>query len=138
MSKRQITIAVDAVGGENSPFKCLKGIEIFSAKKLNVKFKIFGDEFLITKSIQDNNLQINNYEIISCIENVLDDDNASTILRSRKNSSIYQGLLFVKENSESGFVSAGNTAALMILSRLILGMIDGVNRPAICSKIPNQ
>ena len=60
MSKRQITIAVDAVGGENSPFKCLKGIEIFSAKKLNVKFKIFGDEFLITKSIKDNNLQIKN------------------------------------------------------------------------------
>ena len=138
MSKRQISIAVDAVGGENSPFKCLKGIEIFSAKKLNVKFKIFGDEFLITKSIKDNNMQINNYEIINCTENVLDDDNASTILRSRKNSSIYQGLSFVKNNTESGFVSAGNTAALMILSRLILGMIDGINRPAICSKIPSH
>ena len=45
---------------------------------------------------------------------------------------------FVKENSESGFVSAGNTAALMILSRFILGMIDGVDRPAICSKIPSN
>ena len=138
MSKRQITIAVDAMGGENSPFKCLKGIEIFSSKKPDVKFKIFGDEFLITKSIKDNNMQINNYEIINCTENVLDDDNASTILRSRKNSSIYQGLSFVKNNTESGFVSAGNTAALMILSRLILGMIDGVSRPAICSKIPSH
>jgi glycerol-3-phosphate acyltransferase PlsX len=138
MSKRQITIAVDAMGGENSPFKCLKGIEIFSSNKPNVSFKIFGDEFLISKSIKDNNLQINNYEIISCTENVLDDDNASTILRSRKDSSIYQGLLFVKDNLESGFVSAGNTAALMILSRLILGMIDGVSRPAICSKIPSD
>jgi glycerol-3-phosphate acyltransferase PlsX len=66
-------------------------------------------------------LHINNYEIINCIENVLDDDNASTILRSRKNSSIYQGLSFVADNLDSGFVSAGNTAALMILSRLILG-----------------
>ena len=119
MSNRQITIAVDAMGGENSPFKCLKGIEIFSSKKSDVKFKIYGDEFLISKSIKDNNLKINNYEIINCIENVLDDDNASTILRSRKKSSIYQGLLFVKENSSSGFVSSGNTAALMILSRLI-------------------
>ena len=36
MSNRQITIAVDAMGGENSPFKCLKGIEIFSSKKLDV------------------------------------------------------------------------------------------------------
>lgn len=138
MSDRQITIAVDAMGGEKSPFKCLKGIEIFSSKKSDVNFKIYGDQILISKSIKDNNLQINNYDIINCSENVLDDDNASTILRSRKNSSIYQGLLFVKENSESGFVSAGNTAALMILSRLILGMIDGVSRPAICSKIPSH
>ena len=68
----------------------------------------------------------------------MDEDNANVILRSRKNSSIYQGLSFVKQNHHSGFVSAGNTAALMILSRLILGMIDGVNRPAICSKIPNN
>ena len=37
----------------------------------------------------------------------------------------------------SGFVSAGNTAALMILSRLLLGMINGIDRPAICSVIPN-
>ena len=71
MSKRQITIAVDAMGGEHSPFKCLKGIEIFSSKKHHVNFKIFGDEYLISKSIKDNNLQINNYEIISCIENVI-------------------------------------------------------------------
>ena len=138
MSNRQITIAVDAMGGENSPFKCLKGIEIFSSKTTDVNFKIYGDEFLISKSINDNNLKLNNFEIINCNENVLDDDNASTILRSRKNSSIYQGLLFVKENSDSGFVSAGNTAALMILSGLILGMIEGVNRPAICSKIPSN
>ena len=89
MSNRQITIAVDAMGGENSPFKCLKGIEIFASKKLDVIFKIYGDEFLISKSIKDNSLKINNYEIINCVENVLDDDNTSTILRSRKNSSIY-------------------------------------------------
>ncbi len=138
MSNRQITIAVDAMGGEHSPFKCLKGVEIFSLKNPHVKFKIFGDSVLISKSIKDNNLEINNYDIINCFENVLDDDNANVILRSRKNSSIYQGLKFVKENSQSGFVSAGNTAALMILSRLILGMIDGVNRPAICSKIPSH
>ena len=96
MSNRQITIAVDAMGGENSPFKCLKGIEIFSSKKSDVNFKIYGDEISISKSIKDNNFHINNYEIINCSENVLDDDNASTILRSRKNSSIYQGLLFCK------------------------------------------
>ena len=89
MSERQITIAVDAMGGENSPFKCLKGIEIFSSSKPDVNFKIYGDHFFISKCIRENNLQINNYEIINCIENVLGDDNAIVILRSRKYSSIY-------------------------------------------------
>ena len=76
--------------------------------------------------------------MIDCDKNVSDNDNANTILRSRQNSSIYRGLTFVKENQNTGFISAGNTAALMILSRLILGMIKGVNRPAICSNIPNK
>ena len=44
----------------------------------------------------------------------------------------------MKQNSNSGFISAGNTAGLMILSRMILGMIQGVSRPAICSNIPNK
>ena len=52
MSKRQITIAIDAMGGENSPYKCLKGIEIFFQKNPDVNFKIFGDEILILSSIK--------------------------------------------------------------------------------------
>ena len=138
MSKRQITIAVDAMGGENSPYKCLKGIEIFSNKNSDVNFKIYGDQVLISSSIRQNNFKIHNYEIINCLQNVTDNDNANTILRSRKDSSIYQALSFVSKNPDSGFVSAGNTAAIMILSRLILGMINGVSRPAICSKIPSR
>ena len=53
MSNRQITIAVDAMGGENSPFKCLKGIEIFSSKKSDVNLKIYGNEVLISKSLKE-------------------------------------------------------------------------------------
>ncbi len=138
MSPRQITIAIDAMGGEQSPFKNLKGAEIFSIKNPAVALKIFGNQKVIEEIIISNKLLINNYEIINCTENVNDDDNTNIILRSRKESSIFRGLTFVKQNSNSGFVSAGNTAALMILSRLILGMIEGIKRPAICSKIPNK
>ena len=138
MSNRQITIAIDAMGGENNPLKNLKGAEIFSRNKKNVLLKIFGDERLVAKEIKDHKIELNNYELIDCIENVKDEDNANIILRSRKKSSIFKGLSYVKENKDCGFVSAGNTAALMILSRLILGMINGIDRPAICSKIPNK
>ena len=138
MSNRQITIAVDAMGGENSPFKILKGSEIFLTYNKNVNLLFFGNSKKIEDIIKKNNLNLSNYEIIDCLENVSDDDKPNTILRSRKDSSIYKGLKFVKDNPNSGFVSAGNTAALMILSRLILGMIPGVDRPAICSDIPNR
>ncbi len=138
MSSRQITIAIDAMGGENSPYKVLKGTEIFIFNKTNVKIIFFGNEEVIKRVILEEKINIQNYEIVSTTDNVLDDDNASTILRSRKNSSIYKGLEYVKNNQDSGFVSAGNTAAIMILSRLQIGMIDEIDRPAICSLIPNQ
>ena len=138
MSNRQLTIAIDAMGGENAPFKTLKGSEIFSIKNKDVKLLLFGNSKKILKVIEKNKLNILNFDIIDCNENVSDEDKPNTILRSRKNSSIYKGLQFVKANHDSGFVSAGNTAALMILSRLILGMIPGIDRPAICSDIPNK
>ena len=138
MSDRLVTIAIDAMGGEDSPFKVLKGTEIFQKNFSNTNILFFGDEELIKKTIINQKLILENYKIINCVENVKDNDNANTILRSRKDSSIYKGLKYVKDNTDSGFVSAGNTAALMILSRLILGMIKGVDRPAICSKIPNK
>ena len=138
MSIRQVTIAIDAMGGENSPYKVLKGSELFSQKSNDCKLIFFGEEKKINSIIKTNSLKINNYEINNTIENVEDDDNANTILRSRKNSSIYKGLELVRNSQNSAFVSAGNTAAIMILSRLLLGMIKGIDRPAICSLIPNQ
>ena len=138
MSNRQISIAIDAMGGENSPYKILKGSEIFNTQYPNVDLIFFGEKEKIEKILIDFNIGLFNYTIINCEQNVADTDNANTILRSRKESSIYKGLSFVKENKDSGFVSAGNTAALMILSRLILGMIEGVDSPAICSDIPNN
>ena len=138
MSNRQITIAIDAMGGENSPFKILKGTEIFNNSFPNVKIKFFGDKINIEQIIAEKKIKLNEHEIINTTENVQDIDSTSTILRNRKESSIYKGLQYVKSNPNSGFVSAGNTAALMILSRLIIGMIEGIDRPAICSLIPNK
>ena len=138
MSTRQINIAVDAMGGENSPLKVLKGTEIFQKKNSNAIINFFGNEKIINSIIKSNKIELKNFRIINTTENVKDDDNANTILRSRKNSSIFKGLEFVKNTQNSGFVSAGNTAGIMILSRLLIGMIDGIDRPAICSLIPNK
>ncbi len=140
MSIRQITIAVDAMGGENSPYKVLKGTELFLNKNKgsNIKIVFFGIKEKILELIKIEKLKLDNYDIFDTIENVKDDDSVNTILRSRKNSSIYKGLEYTKNNLDTGFVSAGNTAALMVLSRLHMGMISEIDRPAICSLIPNK
>jgi len=138
MSERQIVIAIDAMGGENSPYKVLKGTEIFlkDEKKTNIVF--FGDQNLINNTIKKNNLNIFNFKVVNTQDIISDEDNVNTILRSKKNSSIYKGLEYSKNKLNSGFVSSGSTAAIMVLSRLHMGMIKGIDRPAICSLVPNQ
>ena len=138
MSERQIVIAIDAMGGENSPYKVLKGTEIFLKEEKKTSIVFFGDEVLIKKTIQKYNLDISNFKVVNTNDIILDEDNVNTILRSKKNSSIYKGLEFSKNNLNSGFVSSGSTAAIMVLSRLHMGMIKGIDRPAICSLVPNQ
>ena len=138
MSIGKITIAVDVMGGENAPYKNLKGVEIFSNNNTKVSFILLGVKEKIEEAINYQHIKISNYTIHHTSDNIKNDDSASLILRKRKNSSIYKGLELVRDLKASGFVSAGNTAALMILSRSILGMIDGIDRPAICSIIPNK
>ena len=65
MSEGQVEIAIDAMGGENSPYKVLKGVEIFLKKEKNTKIIFFGDEPTINQNIKKNNLNIFNYEVIN-------------------------------------------------------------------------
>ena len=84
MSERQVVIAIDAMGGENSPYKVLKGTEIFLVNEKKTQVVFFGDEDLINKTIKKNNLNIFNYEVVNTQDIILDEDNVNTILRSKK------------------------------------------------------
>ena len=138
MNRNNTTIVVDAMGGENSPFKVLKGIEIFNKSHSQTNILLFGDQNIINKTLDSHSFKLSNIEIFNTTDNIKDNDTANTILRKKKNSSIFKGLNYVKNNKDySGFVSAGNTGALMILSRLLLGMLEDIDRPAICSLLPN-
>ena len=85
MSERQVVIAVDAMGGENSPYKVLKGVEIFLEREKNTKIIFFGDETLINQNIQKNNLNLFNFDVQNTKDIILDEDSVNTILRSKKN-----------------------------------------------------
>ncbi len=138
MSENIVTIAIDAMGGDNAPYKVLKGAELFNKKNNNVNLIFFGKEDVIDKCLKKNKFELGNYKIINTGENIENNDTPSIIIRNKKDSSIAQGLEFIKNVKNSGFVSSGNTAAVMILSKMKLGMLEGIDRPAICSIIPNH
>ena len=86
MSQNNITIAIDAMGGENSPSKVIKGCELFLDKNKNVELTIFGNENLININFLKKYSEM--ISIIHCEEIILDNDKPSSVIRSKKNSSM--------------------------------------------------
>ena len=114
MNTNNTTIVVDAMGGDNSPFKVLKGIEIFNKSHSNTNILLFGDQKIIDQTLKSHSLKLDNIEIFNTTDNIKDNDTANTILRKKKNSSIFQGLTHVKNNK----VSSGFVSSIFILEKL--------------------
>ena len=136
MNENQITVVVDAMGGENSPEKTIKGCEIFLNNNSNVKLIIFGKKKSINNNFLDKYSGMINF--VNCEEVISDDDKPSSILRSKKESSLRKAIEFIKSKNHIGFVSAGNTGAVTVLSTIILGTLNNIKRPAFCSMIPTS
>ena len=134
MDQTQTTIAIDAMGGDNSPTKVIKGCEIFLNKNKNVKLIIFGNKNLINNSFLEKYSEIVSFN--HCEEIISDNDKPSSILRSKKDSSMRKAIEFIKSKNNIGFVSAGNTGAVTALSTILLGTLEDIKRPAFCSMIP--
>ncbi len=77
------------------------------------------------------------YEIIHAPEEVSMDDAPAVALRSKRQSSMRIGVELVRDQRAQALVSAGNTGALMAISRFVLKMQDGIDRPAIAAQLPN-
>ncbi len=77
-------------------------------------------------------------EVRAATEVVEMDDTPATALRSKRNSSMRVAIDLVKNGEADACVSAGNTGALMAISRFVLKMLEGIDRPAIASQMPNQ
>ena len=136
MSK-PITIAVDAMGGDNSPEKVIKGISLHSEKTKDVVYKIFGDKNLISNCIKK--FKINNhYEIIHTDEMISNEDSALTAAKKGKNSSMWLAIQSVKEKKSDVILSAGHTGALFIIAKLNLEMITNIDKPALSALWPNR
>jgi glycerol-3-phosphate acyltransferase PlsX len=132
-----IKIAVDAMGGDSSPKKTIDGIIFNHSKNKNVFYKIFGDEKIIRDLIGD---EINNnfYEIIHTTDVVKSTDSPLEGAKRGKNTSMWLSVESVKKKEADIVVSAGNTGALLVISKLNLKMIENIDKPALSALWPNK
>ena len=135
---KETRIAVDAMGGDGGPKIIMPSVKEFLLANEDVKVDLYGDKKIISNflDIFDSQL-LKNIEIIHTDEKVLSEDSPSHALRHKKKSSMSLAIQSVKDNKAQACVSAGNTGALMAISRFILGTLDGIDRPAIESMLPS-
>ena len=120
---KKITIAVDAMGGDNSPEKVINGICLYSKNTQNIFYKIFGDSEKI-KEIIPKSLPQSSFEIIHTKNEVKGTDSALSAAKRGKETSMWLAIDSVKNKESDIIISAGNTGALFIIAKLNLKMID--------------
>ncbi len=133
-----VKIAIDAMGGENSPKKIIDGILTSLKSNSENYFYLFGNESEIKKQL-DKNKSLNKYcEIINSESVISDDEGPLTAAKKGKNSSMWKAIEAQKENKCDITLSAGNTGALLVISRLLLSTIQGINKPALAGLWPSK
>jgi glycerol-3-phosphate acyltransferase PlsX len=131
-----VKIVVDAMGADNAPHPEIEGaLMALSENPEDLKIYLVGDEDLLRKKI-DHRYDREKLVFINAEEKITMEEKASEALRKKVKSSIAVGLTLLKEGKADGFVSAGNTGAVMAFSLMILGRIEGVRRPAIGAFLP--
>ena len=132
-----IKIAIDAMGGDGSPKKVIDGIIHNHKLYKNNFFKIFGDEQEISKYIF-NKIDKKFYEIVHTKEVVKSTDSPLEGAKRGKNTSMWLSIESVKKKETDIVISAGNTGALLVISKLNLKMIQNIDKPALSALWPNR
>ena len=132
-----IKIAVDAMGGDNSPKKVIDGIILNHKSNKDIFFKIFGDEEKIVPLLQKK-IDKNFYEIIHTKNVVKSTDSPLEGAKRGKDTSMWLAINSVKNKEADIVVSAGNTGALLVIAKLNLKMIENIDKPALSALWPNK
>jgi phosphate acyltransferase len=132
-----IKIAVDAMGGDGSPKKVIDGIIHHYQSNKNTIYKIFGDKDKIQVLITDN-LPKDSYEIVDTKDIVKGTDSPLEGAKRGKKTSMWLAIESVKEKKSDIVISAGNTGALLVISKLNLKMIENIDKPALSALWPNK
>lgn len=133
---QKIRLALDGMGGDNAPQAVVEGAALSAKKNPYLSFVIYGDEAQLLPLVQAHHaLQKNNISIVHTENYISGDENPVKAIRKRS-TSMRLAIESVKNGETACVVSSGNTGAYMALSKIILGTIPGILRPAISTIFP--
>lgn len=138
-----IRIAIDTMSGDSGLETVCEAcrIALNQFKDIcfsNIQLNLIGDADKIENELSRLKLKEHPQIIVTMATEVITmTDAPATVLRRKLDSSMRVAINAVKEGKADACVSAGNTGALMALSRLLLKMLPGIDRPAICTVVPN-
>jgi phosphate acyltransferase len=133
-------IVLDAMGSDHAPHAEIDGA-LAAARDLGVKVILVGKPEIVAPELKrcgwrgDGDRGI---ELVEAAEVIAMDDPVATSVRRKKKSSLRIGCRLVADGYADGFISAGNTGAAMATAKMVLGMLPGVDRPALAALIPTK
>ena len=130
-------IAVDAHGGDNAPLEIIKGCHM-AVKELGVDITLVGRENEIADIMQKEGIDKNEFEIVHTDVLLTMEDEPTSVIREKKDSSMAVAFSLVKDGKCDAFVSAGNSGAILVGATMIVKRIKGVKRAALAAVFPSE
>ncbi len=138
---KKLTIAIDAMGGENAPNKTIEGVYLFLknySSKSDFILNLFGDENKIKGELSKYKVAQESIKITHTNSIVSDEETPLTAIKNSKNTSMWNCIKSQVDGDSNISLSAGNTGVLLVISRMILKMMDEVSKPALAGLWPNE
>ncbi|WBO60173.1 MULTISPECIES: phosphate acyltransferase PlsX [Acidocella] len=129
-------LAVDAMGGDHAPDAIIAGLDIAAERHPQAQFLIFGDEVRLRPVLAKCKRLAGRYELRHAAEVITGDMKPTVALRLR-DSSLRRAIDAVLAGEAEGVISAGNTGALLALSKIVLKTLKGIDRPAMAAIAPS-
>src|SRR5437660_1389224 len=131
-------IVVDAMGSDKAPEPEVRGA-VLAARQFGVRVHLVGPEDklrpILRHALRGQRLPV---FIVPASEWITMDDKAAQAVRAKRDSTMRVGLKMVREGRAAGFFTAGNTGAAMATAKMVLGMLSGVDRPALAAVFPTS
>lgn len=128
-------IALDAMGGDDAPAAIVEGA-VLAARELDVAITLVGNDKEVEKALSRHKTSALSISIVHASQKVEMDASPSSVVRKKRDSSIWVATELVKRKEADAVISAGNTGASMATALFILGPLLGVERPAIATPLP--